>query len=72
MSARSKWVFKTVAEADVFALDSSKTASMYPVEYGTEESDEHCGNQNCHVVLANGLSVTGIAPRFSDVPSASP
>jgi hypothetical protein len=41
---------------------------MYPVEYGTEDSDGLCGNPNCGVILANGLSEAGIARKFAGAP----
>jgi hypothetical protein len=68
VSARSKWTFETVGDENVFALHPSKTASMYPVEYGTEESDGHCGNPSCGVILAKGLSAAGISRKFAEAP----
>jgi hypothetical protein len=69
MTARRKWIFELASDEDVSILNPTKTASNYPVEYGTEESDGYCGNSRCGVILVQGLSEAGAAAKLhTEVP----
>lgn len=62
---RSRWNLELATYEDLNPTTGSKTAVMYPVEYGNEESDGYCGNPSCGVLLAKGLSREGLATKLS-------